>query len=445
MKKIFLYIIFFCSTVAVAQQIPLYSQYWMNPMLINPGFTGRTDNIETNIIHRNQWKSIPGAPVTSVLSVDGATNDEKVGLGLIISDDKAGLFAKRAIYTSYSYNIKLAEGHYLRPGLNFGMQSVAVDFSRSNIQDKSDPKLLSVGNGNKNSFDANFGVAYNWKDLNAGVSVLQIIPHKYRFNNDTGAYYKSASKVNVFATYLIPISKEHEINVRPVLSLNVTPKAPFQFDFVANFDYKDLVYAGFGYRFNNAACFNIGVKWNKALRVSYNYDMAMGKLSGYTGGSHEIALGYSFGRGSGSSDGPRDLMGDNTGGSANTDSLKNELANVKKELAVIKAEMDVQKSGDIAGLVKDDFILMYASEFKDKDDATPAVGFYLILSQFKGLKQAEDDVKALETDGFTPQIMSHPTKGYYVYSKMTPSKKNAEEMLKGVRWKRMDSYILELK
>jgi len=276
------------------------------------------------------------------MSLDGATNDDKVGLGLILSDDKAGIFAKRSIYTSYSYKIKLAADHYLRPGINIGMQDVMVDFSRSNIQDKNDPYLFS-SNRRKSSFDANFGVAYFWKDLKAGVSVMQLIPHKYRLANDTGSYYKSSSKINIYSTYKLALSKDGKINFNPVVSMNIAPRVPFQFDVIANFDYNELVYAGLGYRFNSAMCFNLGIKWNKTLRVSYNYDMVVGKLSGYTGGSHEIALGYSFGRGGAKEEEPKDLMSDNS--QATNDSLKREIANLKKDMTILKADMEAQKKG----------------------------------------------------------------------------------------------------
>jgi hypothetical protein len=67
-------------------------------------------------------------------------------------------------------------------------------------------------------------------------------------------------------------------------------------------------------------CFNLGIKWNKSLRVSYNYDLVMGKLSGYTGGSHELSLGYSFGKSSGEEE-PKEFFNDNA--HATNDSLKN--------------------------------------------------------------------------------------------------------------------------
>lgn len=444
MKRIYIYILVIVAVSAKAQQLPLYSQYFNNPMLINPGFTGSTDRIEANVIHRNQWKNIPGAPVTSVMSVDGVTNDEKIGLGLVVFDDKMGLFAKRGIYTSYSYKLKLAEDQYLRPGLSFGMQDVMIDFSKANVSDASDPNMYTTTN-RKASFDANFGITYNWKTLNAGVSVLQLVGNKYRFNNDTIAYYKSNQKINIFASYVVALDKSDKFHARPVLSANITPKAPFQMDVFANFDYSEMIFAGVGYRMKNAVSFNLGVKWNQSLKVSYNYDLAIGKIKGYTGGCHEILLGYSFGKPSGSSTPNEDLTNNVPVDDKRVDSLQKQVNKLKQDVAVLKGQVDNQEKGNIANQVKDDLVIQYANDYKKDDGSKADKGFYLILGQYKTLPQAMDDVKAIKDGGAEGLVLVNSVKGYFVYSNMYTDRNTAQEELKKIRWKRIDSFVLELK
>jgi type IX secretion system PorP/SprF family membrane protein len=443
MKKLFTYLLLIVAATSFSQQLPLYSQYWNNPLLINPGFTGNTDNIEANVIHRNQWKNIPGAPVTSVLSLDGMTRDNKVGLGLIVFDDKMGLFARRGIYTSYSYKIKVAPDHYIKPGLNFGMQDVMIDFARANVSDVNDPNLYPTSR-RKTSFDANFGVAYTWKELNAGVSVMQLFGNKYRLNNDTGSYYRTKQRINVYASYVATISEAQQIHMRPILALNITPSAPIQGDIFANFDYKETVFAGVGYRLSSAVSFNIGVKWNKSLRVSYNYDLAVGKIKGYTGGSHEILLGYSFGRVR-AEETPKDFSTASSTKDTDTTGLRTEVNKLKQEMAILKAEVNYEQRGNLAAQVADDIVIMNAKDIKDFNGNVPETGYYLILGQFKTLQQATEDLKKLEEEKQKASMLMHSVKGYYVYSQVFQNEKDAIEALKQNRWKRVDSYILELK
>jgi hypothetical protein len=54
--------------------------------------------------------------------------------------------------------------------------------------------------------------------------------------------------------------------------------------------YKDMVWAGFAYRVNNAVIFFADVKVAKFLRLGYSYDMSVGEMRNYSPGGHEISL-----------------------------------------------------------------------------------------------------------------------------------------------------------
>src|SRR5688572_29454112 len=70
-----------------AQQLPLYSQYYHNQFILNPSMTGVNKDPNVWLIHRNQWKDIPGAPVTNALTLDGNVWENKMGLGLMVFND----------------------------------------------------------------------------------------------------------------------------------------------------------------------------------------------------------------------------------------------------------------------------------------------------------------------------------------------------------------------
>ena len=62
-----------------AQQIPLYSQYQMNPFLYNPARTGEREHTYLYGIYRRQWTDIAGSPETIALTVDGPLKSKKKG------------------------------------------------------------------------------------------------------------------------------------------------------------------------------------------------------------------------------------------------------------------------------------------------------------------------------------------------------------------------------
>ncbi|MGI8893311.1 MAG: type IX secretion system membrane protein PorP/SprF, partial [Bacteroidia bacterium] len=70
MRRIFTLIAIFCSTFAMAQQDPQFSQYMFNKLSFNPAVAGSKDAICMGALYRNQWVDSDGAPKTGIFDVD---------------------------------------------------------------------------------------------------------------------------------------------------------------------------------------------------------------------------------------------------------------------------------------------------------------------------------------------------------------------------------------
>src|SRR5688572_5403076 len=129
MKKI-LYTIALISALGTqvnAQQLPLFSQYYYNRFIYNPAFTGVEEKGNVFLIHRSQWKDVPGAPTTYALTADGPVMKNKIGIGLSLFNDQMDIFNRSGIYSSYSYRFKLADDHDLTLGLSGGIIDNKID------------------------------------------------------------------------------------------------------------------------------------------------------------------------------------------------------------------------------------------------------------------------------------------------------------------------------
>ena len=65
--KIICFLLLFTGTIGnelCAQQEPTYSQYMLNPFLINPAAAGSEGTTSVNLTGREQWVGINGAPST---------------------------------------------------------------------------------------------------------------------------------------------------------------------------------------------------------------------------------------------------------------------------------------------------------------------------------------------------------------------------------------------
>ncbi len=67
----------------LAQKEVMFDQYIEAPLAINPAYTGIQEHFNLNILLRRRWFSIPEAPVSPTLYVDGTIARGKVGLGFM--------------------------------------------------------------------------------------------------------------------------------------------------------------------------------------------------------------------------------------------------------------------------------------------------------------------------------------------------------------------------
>ena len=173
-----------------AQQLPLYSQYSVNPFLYNPATTGLTNETNAFLVHRQQWTGMPGGPVTNAFTVDGFMDNKNIGLGFSVFNDVQDINERLGIYTSYSYRLKINDDMAVRFGLAIGFLDNRIDFSKAIVKDANDPMMMSQMQ-RKSALDANLGVSFNWKDLRVGISVPQLIGQRVKFADyDTRSFYQ---------------------------------------------------------------------------------------------------------------------------------------------------------------------------------------------------------------------------------------------------------------
>src|ERR1700744_134381 len=102
MKKLVLFFgLIVCFAKAMAQQDAQFSQYIFNGLYINPAYAGYKEDLYVNSFFRSQWTGLDGAPTTFSIAMDGAVNDGKVGLGLMIQRDQIGAQNNIAAYGNY--------------------------------------------------------------------------------------------------------------------------------------------------------------------------------------------------------------------------------------------------------------------------------------------------------------------------------------------------------
>lgn len=71
MRIRFLLILTLGNLLASGQQRPHYTQYVINPFIINPAIAGIDNYTDLKLAMRDQWVGLKGAPKTSYFSIHG--------------------------------------------------------------------------------------------------------------------------------------------------------------------------------------------------------------------------------------------------------------------------------------------------------------------------------------------------------------------------------------
>ncbi|MCW3105373.1 MAG: hypothetical protein JWO09_3813 [Bacteroidetes bacterium] len=282
---------------AEAQQIGFYSHAFFKPMVYNPAFTGNAEGINAMIISRAQWTGFNGGPQLNLFTLDGSLPNNKTGLGLCLISDRKGITNRTGGNINYSYRLNITDAAYLRFGIAAGIIDQSIDFSKALVEDPSDPFTFG-DQQRKTVFDANAGLAFFWKGLEAGVAVPQLIGNKIAYvdNTDVRATYTQVRHFLGTLKYSLPLSKDKGLYIAPQALVRYLPGAPFQYDGTLNLEWRDKAWIGATYKSDYAITAHLGFCIHKQLYVGYAYDIILGDLSRYSGISHEVMVSFKFGK-----------------------------------------------------------------------------------------------------------------------------------------------------
>src|ERR1043165_2874600 len=114
---------------AYAQLTNIQSIYFQNQYLANPAFAGIEKQLNLNMDYHQQWIGVPGSPTLTTFTAD-YNSGNKVGLGLNVYGNNAGLINKPRIMGTYAYHIRLNDkGAKLSLGLSIGFGDAHISES----------------------------------------------------------------------------------------------------------------------------------------------------------------------------------------------------------------------------------------------------------------------------------------------------------------------------
>jgi type IX secretion system PorP/SprF family membrane protein len=285
-----IFILWMTISTVKGQQRTQFTQYLFSGLVINPAYAGSEEALSITLINRHQWRSVEGAPTTQTLALQTPVGRKKVGLGLLISNDKIGVHQNLFVQASMAYHLQVAARAHLSMGLQTGLQHVRSDYASLLGTTSIDPKL-SEFRLNEVFIDLGAGIYFRSPRVHLGISSPGWLNQSVQIN-DTASFKLRNINLFGFAKYKIPLGPIWILE--PAILLKHYHMLPLSMDITGALTYKEVLTAGLSFRINESVGYIFRAKVTPQLHVGYAYDYPMGLVSRLGAGSHEFIVHYLF-------------------------------------------------------------------------------------------------------------------------------------------------------
>lgn len=282
-----------------------FSQFYANPMYLNPAFAGVSKCPRLNLNYRNQY------PVLNVYQTYSASFDQYVeplngGVGIMLMRDEAGdgAFSTTDASLVYSYHLKASRKFSILAGFQGTYRQIAIDWESFTFPDEIDPYYGFVRETSEPNPGSNTVSAF---DLTAG-----LIGYTERFYFGFVASHLTQPDVSFFVQdrlplkftahmgFTIPLGRKRLVtDLQNYLIPNIVYQVQGPYDQITTslaFSRGDFK-GGLGFRSSttnpDALVILVGYtplegNWG----FGYSYDYTISSIANNFGGAHEISLSY---------------------------------------------------------------------------------------------------------------------------------------------------------
>ena len=290
------------TTNSAFGQDPQFTQFYSNPIYLNPAFAGSNGCPRFSLNYRNEWPSLTGNYVTYSASYDQYFKNISGGIGVIGMHDQQG---QGTIFTTmiglvYSYHLKVNRKFKMQFGARASMFNKFIDWDKLTFGDMIDPRkgfIYQTGDvprgGSRYFFDASAGFVGYSKHFFFGGAV-------HHLNRPNESVIEGESNLPMrFTGHMgaeIPLGRKSQYNNSTSIMPNIIYQYQNGFQEINIGTYIKYGAFTFGawYRNRDAFILTIGLR-TKQFKIGYSYDVTVSKLNnGVSGGSHEVSLGFNL-------------------------------------------------------------------------------------------------------------------------------------------------------
>ncbi len=305
-RNIILFLFVLNPCVLFSQDIS-FSQFYSNPLYLNPAFSGSVGIPRVALQYRNQWHAFKNAFESYSASFDLPVDKLQGGLGLSVFNDSqaGGILNSLQVNFSYAVFIRLSENYRLNGSIQGGLIQNSLNTGRLVFSDNLDPyygnhgisgELATLSDPNYNYFDYSTGILIYSKRLFYGVAVHHLTEPNQSFYIGNEEVSKLERKYTAHFGAKLPVYVYGHNRKK----FDISPQVILQ----KQGDFSQLNYGVFATKFGLTAGTwfrqNFGLRYDavifmlgfmkKSWQVYYSYDWTVSGLRADSGGTSEISL-----------------------------------------------------------------------------------------------------------------------------------------------------------
>jgi type IX secretion system PorP/SprF family membrane protein len=289
MKRLFyISLILLIPAGLYCQQFPFMEGYNMNPFNLSPSYAGIQNPASFFADYRSDWAGVEGGPVTTQLSYNDRVF-EKVGIGVRFLYDQTDIFKQILLLGTYTYEVTIAEEHFVNFGLSVGIYQNSIDMAKYyNDPDYVQDNVLMYGlQKSKIKFASDISLLYRFRKMEAGILFSNLMFGSAKYNSEEISY-KPMKNYLVHASYRFDTN--NSLAIKPFILLRGGQNYPAQLEIATEVRYIEKLWLMALYRTGGVWGMGVGGVIYKGVILNYSYNFST-SVTMNTFGSHQVTLG----------------------------------------------------------------------------------------------------------------------------------------------------------
>ncbi|MEI6764768.1 MAG: type IX secretion system membrane protein PorP/SprF [Bacteroidota bacterium] len=289
-------------------QDPHFSQYYANPLYLNPAFAGTSMCPRLIMNFRDQWPKISGTYVTYNASYDQHIEKISGGIGFLLNTDRAGegVLNTTTFSAMYSYRLEISRSFSMKAALEATYFQKHLDWEKLTFPDQINNRQGFVYNTNevqpgtlvKRNVDFSAGVLGYGENFFAGFAVHHLTKPDEGFISLSRIPRKFTVHAGGVINLVKKIRRRHNYD-SPTISPNILFMQQQNFQqinygvYFNRFPFVGGIWFRQNFKNADAFIFMAGIQASM-FKLGYSYDLTVSKLTNATGGAHEVSFALQF-------------------------------------------------------------------------------------------------------------------------------------------------------